>query len=140
MRGARIAADERSLQWRSAAPVLHDVRMLLASGRAPRAVAVAALLLAASGCGGGSASTSSGDVERDARVVLQADLRPQATGATAARLAQKFIDLKGVAGTRGDAGQHVWVYSTPDATASEVSAALAAIRAEPSVARVEKVQ
>ncbi len=114
--------------------------MLLGSGRASKAVAVAALVLAVSGCGGSSASTSSGNAERDARVVLQADLRPGATGKTAARLAQKFINLEGVAATHGDTGQHVWVYSTPDATASQVSAALAAMHAEPSVARVEKVR
>src|SRR5262245_12108086 len=120
--------------------VPHDVRMLLGSGRAPKALAVAAMVLAAPGCGGGSASTSTGDAERDARVVLQADLRAESTGKTAARLAQKFIDLEGVAGTRGDAGQHVWVYSTADATDSEVSAVLAAMHAEPSVARVEKVR
>jgi len=118
--------------------VVHDVRMLQGPGRASRTVAVAALVLAASGCGGGSASTSSGDAERDARVVLQADLRPAATGRTAARLAQKFIELEGGAGTHGDAGQHVWVYSTPDATDSEVSGVVAAMQAEPSVVRVEK--
>jgi len=112
---------------------------MVGSGRA-KAVAVATLLLATSGCGGGSASTSSGDVEHDARVVLQADLQPGSTGKTAARLAQKFIDLDGVAGTRGDAGHHVWIYSTPDATGAQVSAALAALHAESSVVRVEKVR
>lgn len=119
---------------------LHDVRMLRGADRRAWAVGVTALVLAASGCGGGSASTSSGDAERDARVVLQADLRPQATGSTAAHPVQTFVDLKGVAGTRGDAGQHVWVYSTPDASDSEVSAVLSAMRAEPSVVRVEKVR
>ena len=77
---------------------------------------------------------------RDARVVLQADLKPGSTGMTAARLSQEFTDLKGVAGTRGDAGQHVWVYSTPDATARGVSAALSAMYSNPSVARVEIVE
>ena len=110
------------------------------SVRARKTAAVAILLLATSGCGGGSGSTSSDEVERDARVVLRADLHPGSTGKTAARLAQEFIDLDGVAGTRGDAGQHVWIYSTPDATSEEVSAALAAMKAEPSVARVEKVR
>ena len=118
--------------------LLHDVHML-SSGRT-KAAAVATLLLATAGCGGGSASTSSGDAERDARVVLQADLQPGSTGKTAARLAQKFIDLEGVAGTRGDSGQHVWIYSTPDATAAQLSAALAAMHAESSVVRVEKVR
>ena len=64
----------------------------------------------------------------------------EVTGKTAARLAQKFIDLEGVAGTRGDSGQHVWIYSTPDATAAQLSAALAAMHAESSVVRVEKVR
>lgn len=118
--------------------LLHDVHMV-GSGRA-KAAAVATLLLATSGCGDGSASTSSGDAERHARVVLQADLQPGSTGKTAARLAQKFIDLEGVAGTRGDAGQHVWIYSTPDATGAQVSEALAAMHAESSVVRVEKVR
>jgi hypothetical protein len=119
--------------------VLHHVRMLLGSGRVPGIVAVAALVLAVSGCGGGSGSMSSGDAQQNARVVLQADLRPGATGKTAARLAQKFIELDGVAGTRGDAGQHVWIYSTPDASHSDVSAARAAMHAEPSVVRVVRV-
>jgi hypothetical protein len=114
--------------------------MLRDLGRTSKVVGVAALMLSASGCGGGSASTSSGDVERDARVVLQADLRPDATGMTAARFARKFTDLEGVAGTRSDAGQHVWVYSTPDATDSEVTSARAAMRAESSVARTEQVR
>ena len=114
--------------------------MVLGSGRSSKVVAAAALVLAASGCGGGSASTSSGDVERDARVVLQADLEPGSSGKTAARLAQKFIDLEGVAGTRGDAGQHVWIYSTPDATAAQVAAARSAMQTESAVARVETVR
>ena len=113
---------------------------MVATCLARKATAVATLLLVTSGCGGGSASTSSTDAEHNARVVLQADLRPGSTGKTAARLSQKFIDLGGVAGTRGDGGQHVWIYSTPDATSEEVSAALAAMKAEPSVARVEKVR
>jgi hypothetical protein len=133
---------DRAYAWFPMTPgrgVLHHVRMLQVSGRAPRTVAVAALALALSGCGDGSGSTSYGDAVQNARVVLQADLRPGATGKTAARLAQKFIELDGVAGTHGDAGQHVWVYSTPDATNAEVTAALAAMHAEPSVARVERV-
>ncbi len=119
--------------------VRHDVPVLV-SGRVGTGAALAALLLATSGCGGSSSSTSSGDVERDARVVLQADLQPGSTGRTAARLAQKFIDLQGVAGTRGDGGQHVWIYSTPDATSADVNAALSAMHAEPSVGSVERVR
>lgn len=120
--------------------MLHDV-LMLGSGRARKTTsAVAISLLATSGCGGSSASTSSGDAERDARVVLRADLQPGSTGKTAARLAQQFIDLEGVAGTRGDAGEHVWIYSTPDASAAEVSAALSAMHADRSVSRVEKVR
>lgn len=114
--------------------------MPLRCARVRSTVAVAGLLLLVSGCGGGSASTSSDDVERDARVVLRADLQPESTGKTAARLVQKYIDLEGVAGTRGDDGQHVWVYSTPDATAAEVAAALSALRMDPSVVRVQKVR
>lgn len=118
---------------------VHDMSMV-GSGLATKIAVVAILLLAPSGCGCGSASTSSVDAERDARVVLQADLKPGSTGKTAARLTQKFIDLEGVAGTRGDGGQHVCIYSTPDATAEEVSGALSAMPAEPSVARVERVR
>jgi hypothetical protein len=72
--------------------------------------------------------------------VLQGDLRRGSTGKTAARLAQRFIDLKGVASTNGDTGQHVWIYSTPDATTAEIRAAMSALRAEPSVVRVEKLR
>jgi hypothetical protein len=99
-----------------------------------------AIVAAVSGCGGGSASTSSGDAQKSARVVLQADLQPGSTGGTAARLAQRFIELEGVAGTRGDAGQHVWIYSTPDATAEEVTAMMTALRASRAVAHIERVR
>jgi hypothetical protein len=114
--------------------------MPLGRCRVRSTIAIAGLLLLVSGCGGGSASTSSGDIERDARVVLRADLQPGSTGETAARLVHEYFDLEGVAGTRGDAGQHVWLFSTPDATATEVSAALSALRSDPSVVRVEKVR
>lgn len=123
--------------------LLYDLHVPLRSGPARMTAAVTICLLALSGCSGGSASTSSrssGDVERNARVVLQADLQPGSTGKTAARLVRKFIHLESVAGTHGDAGQHVWVYSTPDATAAEVSAAVFALRADPSVVRVERVR
>ena len=119
--------------------VLHDVSMV-GAGLARTIAVIAILLVATSGCGGGSASTSSGDAERDARVVLQADLKAGSTGKTAARLTQKFIELEGVAATRGDGGEHVWIYSTPDATGAQVSAALSAMQAEPPVARVERVR
>ena len=114
------------------------MRMPLPSRRVRSTGAVAGLLLLVSGCSGGSDSISSGDIARDARVVLRADLQPGSTGETAARLVHKFFDLEGVAGTHGDAGRHVWVYTTPDATSAEVSAALSALRADPSVVRVEK--
>ena len=55
-------------------------------------------------------------------------------------MVHRYFGLDGVAGTRGDAGRHVWVYSTPDATAAEVSAAMTALRADPSVVRVVKVR
>src|SRR3954452_5631151 len=91
----------------SAPAVPHDVPMVR-SAVARKIAVVATMLIVASGCGGGSGSTSSGDAERDARVVLQADLKAGSTGKTAARLTHKFIGLEGVAGTRGDGGQHVW--------------------------------
>lgn len=97
-------------------------------------------LLLVSGCGGGSASISSGDIKQDARVVLRTDLQRGSTGETAAQLVHRYFGLDGVAGTHGDAGRHVWVYSTPDATAAEVSAAMSALRADPSVVRVERVR
>jgi hypothetical protein len=97
-------------------------------------------LLLLSGCGGGSASISSEDVEHNARVVLRADLQPGSTGETAAEMVHRYFGLDGVAGTHGDAGQHVWVYSTPDATAAEVSAAMSALRADPSVLRVKRLR
>jgi hypothetical protein len=126
----RSRPKERSL--------LHDVLMPLPSRRIRSAGAVAGLLLLLPGCSGGSDSISSGDIERDARVVLRAGLQPGSTGETAAQLVHKYFDLEGVAGTHGDAGRHVWVYTTPDATSAEISAVLSAIRTEPSVVRVEK--
>jgi hypothetical protein len=55
-------------------------------------------------------------------------------------MVHRYFGLDGVAGTHGDAGRHVWVYSTPDATAAEVSAALSALRADPSVLRVKRLR
>lgn len=50
------------------------------------------------------------------------------------------MDLDGVAGTRGDEGEHVWVYSTSDARAADVSAAMDLLRADPSVVQVQWVR
>jgi hypothetical protein len=99
-------------------------------------------LLAASGCGGVSsaASASSGQVQHDARVVFRADLRPGSTGQAAALIAQRFILISGVSGTRGDGGRHVWIYTTPDVTSAEVAAIRQDLSRDPSVASVERTR
>ncbi len=83
---------------------------------------MAALLVAPAGCGGdGKGSVSSNQVQRDAEVVLRADLRPGSTEETAARIVRRLVDFDGVAGTRGDSGEHVWIYSTTDVTAAQIT-------------------
>lgn len=78
-------------------------------------VAVAFSTSAACG-GGGEASVSSDQVQRDAKVVFRADLRSGSTGETAAKIVQRFTRVEGVWGTRGDDGKHVWIYGTTDVT------------------------
>jgi hypothetical protein len=78
-------------------------------------VLVAVVLSAAAACGG-AASVSSDEIQRDAKVVLRADLKAGSTGETAAKIARRFTRVEGVWGTHGDDGRHVWVYGTTDVT------------------------
>ncbi len=89
------------------------------------AIAVIVLLtLGAAACGSRthSSSITSNQAMADAKVIWQADLRPSTTGATAAHLTQHFIRIDGVGATRGDSGQHLWVYSTSSPTPAQISA------------------
>ena len=106
------------------------------------AVIASAGLLAAGGCGGApsASSASSGQIQQDARVVFRADLKPGSTGQTAARIAQRFIRVSGVWETRGDSGQHVWIYTTRDVTPAEVRAIRQDLGRDPSVASVERTR
>jgi hypothetical protein len=76
------------------------------------------------------AGVSSDRVERDASFVVRVDLKRGTTDAHAYRLGRSWIDLAGIAGTRGTAAHHVWVYGAPAATVKEMNAAMAAMRAE----------
>jgi hypothetical protein len=76
---------------------------------------VAVLLSTGAGCGGES-SVSSDEIQRDAKVVLRADLKSGSTGETAAKIVRRFTRVEGVWGTRGDDGKHVWIYGTTDVT------------------------
>ena len=82
-------------------------------------VMVGAGLLAAAGCCGES-SVSSDQIQRDAKVVFRADLKPGSNGAAAARISQRLIRVGGVWGTNGDSGRHVWIYSTRAVTPAQV--------------------
>jgi hypothetical protein len=78
---------------------------------------VAAALSTSAACGGGGkASVSSDQVQRDAKVVLRADLKSGSTGEIAAKIVKRFTHVEGVWGTRGDDGKHVWIYGTTDVT------------------------
>jgi acetylornithine deacetylase/succinyl-diaminopimelate desuccinylase-like protein len=80
------------------------------------AVALVAVVLSISAACSGEASVSSDEVQRDAKVVLRADLKSGSTGETAAKIVQRVTRVEGVWGTRGDGGKHVWVYGTTDVT------------------------
>lgn len=76
---------------------------------------VAVALSTGTACGGAS-SVSSDEIQRDAKVVIRADLKSGSTGATAAKIVRRFTRVEGVWGTRGDDGKHVWIYGTTDVT------------------------
>jgi hypothetical protein len=81
---------------------------------------VGVALATGSACGGGEASSvSSDEIQRDAKVVLRADLKSGTTGETAAKIVRRFISVEGVWGTRGDDGKHVWIYGTTDVTSEQ---------------------
>lgn len=101
-------------------------------------VAALGILLACSGCAGGSASTSSAEAERDAKAVLRADLKQGATGQTAADLGERLIHVPGVWGTRGDAGTHVWVYTNKDGTESQIAGIRDLLERDFAVASVQR--
>ena len=106
-------------------------------------VIVGAALLAAGGCGGASSASSSGSsgqIQQQAKVVFRADLKPGSTGQTAARIAQRFIRVSGVRATRGDSGQHVWIYTARDVTPAEVQAIRRDLSRDPLVASVERTR
>lgn len=86
--------------------------------------------------GGGAGGASSEDVRRDASFVLRADLKPGNDGEAAARLTRAWIDHDGVSGTHGDAGKHVWVYGSPDATVTQMDAMFEAMESDSTVTSV----
>lgn len=101
-------------------------------------VAALGILVACSGCAGGSASTSSVDAERDGKAVLRADLKQGATVQTAADLSERFIHVPGVWSTRGDAGTHVWVYTNKDGTESQITVIRDLLESDLAVASVQR--
>lgn len=106
--------------------------------RTAELVAALGILLACSGCVGGSAGTSSADAERDAKAVLRADLKQGATGQTAAGLGERFIRVPGVSSTRGDGGTHVWVYTNKDGTESQIAGIRDLLKGDLAVASVQR--
>lgn len=106
-----------------------------------RALAVAgALVLAATGCGG-HASTSSAQAQRQAQVVLEADLVPGTPGRVGVRISQDFIDtLRVVSATNSDGRHHVWVYIGREATPSQVRAIRTRLAALPAVSSVRRLR
>ena len=93
------------------------------------------------GCGeGDKGSVSSDQLERDAKVVFRADLKPGSTGETAANIVRRFADVEGVWGTRGDDGKHVWIYGVTDATPEQIDAMEQRLRRVPSVTAVRQLR
>jgi hypothetical protein len=83
------------------------------------AMALVAVALSTAAACGGEASVSSDEMQRDAKVVLRADLKSGSTGETAAKIVRRFTHVQGVWGTRGDDGKHVWIYGTTDVTSEQ---------------------
>ena len=81
-----------------------------------------AVVLSAGAACGGAGSVSSDEVQRDAKVVLRADLKAGSTGETAEEIVRRFARVEGVWGTHGDAGRHVWVYGTTDVAPEQAQA------------------
>ena len=99
-------------------------------------------LTAALGCvvvllAGCSAEATRESIQREAEVVIRADLRSASTGEDAAELTEKYIKFPGVAGTEGDAGDTLTLFLSPKATEDEAEAVRDALSAEP---RVEQVR
>ena len=90
--------------------------------------------------GGDAGGLSSTDVRRDASFVLRADLKQGSDGEAAARLTRAWIDHDGVSGTHGDAGKHVWVYGSPDATVTQMDAMFEAMESDGKVSSVVRVR
>ncbi len=93
-----------------------------------------ACLVLLTGCG--SDQRSSIDIERDAKIVVRAELRPGSSGEDAADLGKKYIEFASVAGTRGDGGNTVTLFLSPQATDDEAEAVSQALSRE---SRVEQV-
>jgi len=93
-----------------------------------------ACLLLVIGCGADEISPS--EIERDAKVVLRAELRPGSSGEDGADLTQKYIKFTGVSGTRADAGATLTLFLSPDATEDEAEAVKQALSRD---SRVEQV-
>lgn len=84
---------------------------------------VAVVLWTGAACGEGDEGAVSPDqIQRDAKVIFRADLKPGSTGEAAARIVRQFAGMEGVRGTRGDDGNHVWISGTTDATPEQVDA------------------
>jgi hypothetical protein len=94
-----------------------------------------AWLVLLTGCGAEQRSLS--EVERDADVVVRAELRPGSSGEDAAELGEKYITFAGVAGTRGDRGDTLTLFLSPQATEDEAEAVSQALSRESRVEQVE---
>lgn len=87
-------------------------------------VVAGVLSLGVIGCSseGRTGSVSSVQAMAEATVVWRADLRQGTTAQVAVALTRRFIEYGGVAATRGDNGQHLWVYSTSQPTVEQIAA------------------
>lgn len=62
---------------------------------------VAVVLWTGAACGEGDEGAVSPDqIQRDAKVIFRADLKPGSTGEAAARIVRQFAGMEGVRGTR----------------------------------------
>ncbi len=93
-----------------------------------------ACLVLLTGCGSDQVSAS--DIQRDAKIVVRAELRPGSSGEDAADLGQKYIKFASVVGTSGDGGDTVTLFLSPQATDDEAEAVRQAISRESGVEQV----
>jgi hypothetical protein len=86
------------------------------------------------GCG--VEQTSLSQIQRDARVVLRAELSPDSSGDDGADLTHEYSKFDGISGARADGGDTLAVFLSPEASEDELDAVKQALSRDSRVERV----